>query len=277
MGDEKKDDGVGDPIKMLLKESLKQQRNEMMDNFAQILRQLPTGEASSSRETPFKVQVNFDIPLFEGLIDADVVDKWLNLLEGYFSVHNFFDKEKITFALLKVIPHVKYWWDTYSKQRAVEEFGIFVVAPTWDSFRDAIKEHYYPVGSYEDQYTGWTTLRQERDQIVPEFTNISIPYAPNWVSNILSVIWCLNTMIVCIDTFKQKWISWTSPHWARLIDMLSRSSINLRRNNESLDLQIPHNRSREKSTPTHKARDQVEMFSLKTICPSLNTRRATRR
>jgi hypothetical protein len=63
-GDEKKDDGAGDPIKMLLEEALAQQRNEMMDNFAQILRRLPTGEASSSgcHATPFKVQVNFDIP-----------------------------------------------------------------------------------------------------------------------------------------------------------------------------------------------------------------------
>ena len=113
----------------------------MMDNFAQILRWLPTGEASSSRghETPFKVQVNFDIPLFEGLIDADVVDKWLNLLEGYFSVHNFSDRENITFSLLKVIPHVKYWWDTYSEKRTVKESINFVVAPTWDSFQDAIK------------------------------------------------------------------------------------------------------------------------------------------
>jgi hypothetical protein len=37
MGDEKKYDGAGDPIKMLLKEALVQQRNEMMDNFTQIL------------------------------------------------------------------------------------------------------------------------------------------------------------------------------------------------------------------------------------------------
>ena len=81
----------------------------MMDNFAHILRQLPIGEASlsSSHATPFKVQVNFNIPLFEGLIYADVVDKWLNLLEGYFLVHNFSNREKITFALLKVVPHVK--------------------------------------------------------------------------------------------------------------------------------------------------------------------------
>jgi hypothetical protein len=57
-----------------------------MDNFTQILRWLPTGEASSSvgYEIPFKVLVNFDIPLFEGLMDADDVDKWLNLIEGFF-------------------------------------------------------------------------------------------------------------------------------------------------------------------------------------------------
>jgi hypothetical protein len=73
-------------------------------------------------------------------------------------------RENITFALLKVIPHVKDWWDTYSEKRAIEEYAIFVVSPTWDSFRDAIKEQYYPVGSYEDQYTRWTTLHQERDQ-----------------------------------------------------------------------------------------------------------------
>jgi hypothetical protein len=135
---------------------------------------LPTREASSSsgHATPFKVQVNFDIPLFEGLIDADYVNKWLNLLEGYFLVHNFSDREKITFALLKVVPHVKDWWDTYSEQRVMEESTMFVVAPTRDSFQDAIKEQYYPFGSYEVQYTKWTTLRQERDQTVPYFTNI---------------------------------------------------------------------------------------------------------
>jgi hypothetical protein len=107
-----------------------------MENFVQILQRLPTGEASSSRihATPFKVQVNFDIPLFEGLIDADVVDKWLNLLEGYFLIHNFSNKEEINFVLLKVFPHVKDWWDTYSDQRDIEESGIFVVSPTWDSF-----------------------------------------------------------------------------------------------------------------------------------------------
>jgi hypothetical protein len=41
--------------------------------------------------------------------------------------------------------------------------GIFSV--------DAVKEQYYLVGNYEDQYMRWTTLRQERVQAVLEFTN----------------------------------------------------------------------------------------------------------
>jgi hypothetical protein len=45
-----------------------QQRNEMMDSFAQILRRLPIGDTYSLRGgvAPFKVQINFDIPIFEG-------------------------------------------------------------------------------------------------------------------------------------------------------------------------------------------------------------------
>jgi hypothetical protein len=43
--------------------------------------------------------------------------KWLSFLEGYFFVHNFSNKENITFVLLKVVPHVKYWWETYCENR----------------------------------------------------------------------------------------------------------------------------------------------------------------
>ena len=89
----------------------------MVNNFSQILlRMLMTvGSLSTSSRfwgtNPFKVQVNFEIPLFEGKIDANALEKWLSLLEGYFSVQKNFDNEKITFALLKSLPHVKDWWD----------------------------------------------------------------------------------------------------------------------------------------------------------------------
>jgi hypothetical protein len=70
---------------------------------------------------------------------VNVVDKWLNLLEGYFSVHHFSDRENIIFSLLKAIPHVKDWWDNCSEKMTIEKYAILSVSPTWDSFRNAIK------------------------------------------------------------------------------------------------------------------------------------------
>ena len=89
----------------------------MMDTFAQILQRQPTDDASTSNSqygcaTHFKVQVNFEMPIFEGQIDEDTGDRWLNLLEGYLLVHEFFDREKISFSLLNAIPHVKDKWET---------------------------------------------------------------------------------------------------------------------------------------------------------------------
>jgi hypothetical protein len=178
MAEEKKNNGADDPINLLLEQALTRQMNEMMENFSHVLQclSIASGTSSSSSDfggtLPFKVQVNFDIPVFEGQIDAKALEKWLTLLEGYFFVHNFSDKEKITFALLKSLPHVKHWWENYWEKSSTKESGIYGADPTWDFFVDAVKEQYYPVGNYEDQYMRWTTLWQERGQaVLLEFTN----------------------------------------------------------------------------------------------------------
>jgi hypothetical protein len=36
---------------------------------------------------------------------------------------------------------------------------------------DVVKDQYYPIGNYENQYMRWTTSHQERGQVVSEFTN----------------------------------------------------------------------------------------------------------
>ena len=85
----------------------------MIDNFAQILRRMPTtADAPSTSNrfggvTPFKVQVNFEIPSFEGNTYAFALGKWSSLLEGYFSIKKKIDSENITFSLFKCLPHIK--------------------------------------------------------------------------------------------------------------------------------------------------------------------------
>jgi hypothetical protein len=101
-------------INLLLEQTFTRQRDKMMENFSHILQFLSiTLGASSSRDhlggtSPFKVHVNFDIHVFKGYIDEDALEKWLNLLEGYFFVNNFYDRENVTFALLKALPHIKH-------------------------------------------------------------------------------------------------------------------------------------------------------------------------
>jgi hypothetical protein len=128
----------------------------MMENFSHVLQRMSitTNMASSSDHfggtSNFKVQVNFDIITFEGQIDGYSLEKWLNMLEGYFYVHNSSDGEKITFALLKALPHFKHWWKTYWEKNSIEESRIYGVEPTWEFFVDVVKEQYYPIGNYDD-------------------------------------------------------------------------------------------------------------------------------
>jgi hypothetical protein len=70
-----------------------------------------------------------------------------------------------------------------------DESAIFGPGPTWVDFVDALKEQYYPVGNYDDQYMRWTTLCQERDQMVSEYTNIFHTFAQRWVLKTLSDTW----------------------------------------------------------------------------------------
>jgi hypothetical protein len=72
MEKKKKDGEAEDSINMVLEQYLARQRKEMMENFAYVLQHLliAIGTSSSSENfggtSPFKVQVNFDIPIFEG-------------------------------------------------------------------------------------------------------------------------------------------------------------------------------------------------------------------
>ena len=99
---------------------------------------LPRGDESASNShsinvTPFKVQVNFEIPIFEGQIDTTTVDKWSNVLEGYFLFMIFLVRKRL-FSL-------------FSKQPPTSRIGG---KPT-TSRRMKVQAHYFqphPLGIY---------------------------------------------------------------------------------------------------------------------------------
>jgi hypothetical protein len=146
MEEEKRDEKAGYPFKMLLEEALVRQRNEMMDNFFQILRRLlmVAAEASSTSNhfasvTPFKVQVNFDIPLFEGQIDVDAIEKWLNMLEGYYYVQKFSTVKRSPSRSLNPFPISELGGKVTG--RGTPQMNLHYLGEnTWVAFVDALKE-----------------------------------------------------------------------------------------------------------------------------------------
>ena len=156
MVEEKKNDGADDPISLLLEQALMQQRDEMMENFSHIFKCLPIASSASSSSdhfggtSPFKVQVNFDILVFEGQIDVDALEKWLNLLEGFFSVQKFSDRKISPSHSPRLSPMSSIGMKLTGRkvpQRNLEYMGPI---PLGIFFMDAVKEQYYPVGNYED-------------------------------------------------------------------------------------------------------------------------------
>lgn len=64
----------------------------------------------------------------------------------------------------------------------------------------------------------------------------SIPFAQNWVSNILWNIWCSSTTFIYTNIFRTKCHSWISPHLVQHTDMLQRLTINSSWRGDTLDL-----------------------------------------
>jgi hypothetical protein len=250
-----------------------------MDSFAQILRRLPTCDTSSSSggSTHFKVHINFYIPIFEGQIDANVVDKWLNQLEGYFLSITFPIKKRLCLRSSKPFP-MSNIGGRLSMRKRKQRNPHYLQSHSPGS----------PLGMLLKNNTTLLEFMMTCIQDGPhcdrkgtkqcQSSQISfIPCTLSWVSNILSDIWCSSTTTVCIDTSKNKWIFWTSCPWLRLIDMLSKSSKSLKKRRENLGLGTSHNRSRERETPSHRTKGRVNMESRRTTSLSCKQRRRMER
>jgi hypothetical protein len=162
--------------------------------------------------------------------------------------------------LLKSPPHVRAWWEGYWERYTIDASTPFKREPTWVDFVDSLKEEFFPIKNYDDQYMRWMTLCKKRDHTVLEYTDIFHAFH--------STLDIKNSEqhLVWRGRFKQRWISWKSPHWKLLINMQSK----LRRNSSnevsmSLGLQIHHNRSMEKEILM---KDKARRVNLKRISPT---------
>uniref|UniRef100_A0A6V7QVL6 Retrotransposon gag domain-containing protein n=1 Tax=Ananas comosus var. bracteatus TaxID=296719 RepID=A0A6V7QVL6_ANACO len=106
-------------------------------------------EAFSTHWPLRKTGAKIEIPNYDGAVDAEKLDAWLDQLEMYFDLYNYSNAEKVTFAKLKLVGYALTWWKATFQTSANEEF-------TW---------------RYEEErWKCWHVLRQRHDQIVQDYT-----------------------------------------------------------------------------------------------------------
>ena len=125
-----------DETEQLIEKALALQRTEMLTKFREIFMRVTTNLGESSTQShfdkisPFKVQMNLDIPNLEGKIDMEFVDNWVQQVESYYAVNQLSKVEKITIASLKMSTFVHWWWENLSTRMEKEEDPI----NTWVKF-----------------------------------------------------------------------------------------------------------------------------------------------
>jgi hypothetical protein len=150
------------------------------------------------------------IPIFEGQIDADAVDKRLNLLEVYFSIHNFsiekilLLRSSIPFPMSKIggklsVIKMKQRNPHYLKSR-----------PPRNPLGMLLRNNTTPLEVMMTCIPNGPHCGKKETKQCQSSQISSIPCAPRWVSNIQSDIWFSSIAVLCIDTSRPKWIFWTS-------------------------------------------------------------------
>ncbi|GJT76267.1 hypothetical protein Tco_1042992 [Tanacetum coccineum] len=61
---------------------------------------------------PFKVEARIDIPSYDGTVDAEKLDSWIDQLETYFTLYGFTSVKKVSFVRLKLTSHALAWWNS---------------------------------------------------------------------------------------------------------------------------------------------------------------------
>jgi hypothetical protein len=89
-----------------------------------------------------------DLPTYDGVVDGDKLDGWIDCLESYFDIYGYDNSRRLAIARLKLASHALVWWNAHL--RTYGSRGL-----TWDTFKILLKEQFYPVGYDEKRWQNW--------------------------------------------------------------------------------------------------------------------------
>jgi hypothetical protein len=127
-------------------------------------------EHKNKNEMPLlKLDVKFELPMYDGEVNAEKLDNWIRQMEVYCSVQQI--KEEVTqiqLASLRLAGTALIWWQS-KLQKGTQNVGN--VFPSWKDFISALRKQFYPLGYKEKAMIEWQSLKLRKGQTVQEYTD----------------------------------------------------------------------------------------------------------
>jgi hypothetical protein len=116
-----------------------------------------------------KLDVKFELPIYDGEVNAEKLDNWVRQMEVYCSVQQIKDEAtQIKLASLRLAGTTLIWWQS-KLQNGTQQVGN--VFPSWQSFISALRKQFYPLGYKEKALIEWQSLKLRKGQTVQEYTD----------------------------------------------------------------------------------------------------------
>jgi hypothetical protein len=116
-----------------------------------------------------KLDVKFELPIYDGEVNAEKLDNWIRQMEVYCSVQQIKDEAtQIKLASLRLAGTTLIWWQS-KLQNGTQQVGK--VFPSWKSFISALRKQFYPLGYKEKALIEWQSLKLRKGQTVQEYTD----------------------------------------------------------------------------------------------------------
>jgi hypothetical protein len=115
-----------------------------------------------------KLDVKFELPLYDGELNAEKLDNWIRQIEVYCRIQKIIDEETmIQLASLKMGGTALVWWESRTKHD-LKKFGKTL--SSWLDFTSALRKQFYPLAYMQQAIMSWQNFRQLKGQTVQSYT-----------------------------------------------------------------------------------------------------------
>ena len=153
----------------------------------------------------FKLHVKFELPIYNGYLDAEKLDNWIKQLEVYCRVQGINDDpSRIQLATLRMSGMALTWWESKIQQDLRKNGKIISV---WNEFIEVLRKQFYPLGHIQQLSMGWKMFRQAKGQSIQYYITIGSKRATRakvhlhaWHVDVFVTSECIHLCILCLVT-----------------------------------------------------------------------------